>query len=179
MSLCVCLCVCLSVCLSACLSLFFSLFFVCLVFVLRGCAEGWGVVFVFVLGGCFGLVWFVVVVVVCLFLVVLLCLVVVLFLHNSIQVYSLNTVLFLHVKDIKFLCKDDMFADDIRIPESETDMEHFREWWRQLLLQRRPMSLDRMKEIVGRSGANSKHWYTTSFLQPLFGERCRKAMLGV
>ena len=83
------------------------------------------------------------------------------------------------MKDIKFLCKDDMFADDIRIPESETDMDHFREWWRQLLLQRRPMSLDRMKEIVGRSGTNSKHWFTTSFLQPLFGERCRKAMLGV
>ena len=121
-------------------------------------------------------------VVVCLFLFVLFCLmvvVVVLLLGDSIQVYSLNTVLFLHVKDIKFLCKDDMFADDIRIPESETKLEHFREWWRQLPRQRRPMTLDRMKEIVGRSGANSKHWFTTSFLQPPFGERCRKAMLGV
>ncbi|XP_070176073.1 uncharacterized protein [Littorina saxatilis] len=51
---------------------------------------------------------------------------------------------------ITFLCEEDLFAGDISVSESETNLEPFRAWWGKNPPQDNKMELDLIKEIVGR-----------------------------
>ena len=57
------------------------------------------------------------------------------------------------LQEIIFLCKEDMMeesAESIEDSESESNIDNFRDWWTRLPPLAEPLSVDFIKEIVGK-----------------------------